>query len=122
MGDLTRNFSKSEFACKCGCGTNHYNIKLVYALQELRDLIGKPIIINSAVRCKTHNQNVGGKPNSQHLLGAAADIKIKGMSTLILYGYAIQIERFKQGGIGLYDTFVHVDVRGSVARWNERTK
>lgn len=37
MGDLSRNFSKSEFACRC-CGKTEIDQRLVDALQELRDL------------------------------------------------------------------------------------
>ena len=37
------------------------------ALQELREMWGKPIVINSGHRCPGHNAEVGGTPNSQHL-------------------------------------------------------
>lgn len=119
MGDLTKNFSRSEFKCKCGrCASNYVDIRLVKGLQELRDLIGKPIIINSATRCKEHNKAVGGVPNSQHVLGRAADIRVDGMATSKLAEYAEMVDAFKNGGIGIYRTFVHVDVRGHRARWN----
>ena len=28
MGDLTKNFSRSEFACKCGCGFDDIDLVL----------------------------------------------------------------------------------------------
>ena len=118
MGDLTRNFSRSEFKCKCGkCTNNYIDIRLVKGLQALRDLIGKPIIINSATRCKAHNASEGGGLNSQHLQGRAADIRVNGMAPETLAKKAEQIEVFRNGGIGIYDTFVHLDVRGHKARW-----
>ena len=46
-------------------------------LDPLRKAMG-PITINSGFRCKQLNALVGGKPNSQHLKGQAADINIKG--------------------------------------------
>ena len=46
-------------------------------LDPLRKAMG-PITINSSFRCKQLNALVGGKPNSQHLKGQAADINIKG--------------------------------------------
>ena len=44
-------------------------------LDELRRLYGKPIIITSGYRCPELNKAVGGKPNSQHVKGQAADLK-----------------------------------------------
>ena len=44
-------------------------------LDELRRLYEHPIIITSGYRCPALNKAVGGKPNSQHVKGQAADIK-----------------------------------------------
>ena len=44
-------------------------------LDELRRLYGSPIIITSGYRCPALNKAVGGKPNSQHVKGQAADLK-----------------------------------------------
>ena len=117
MGDLSTNFSRKEFACNCGCGFDTVSEKLVKALQTLRDIVGKPIIITSACRCEKQNKNVGGKKDSQHLLGTAADIQVDGMSTLRLATLAETIPAFAKGGVGLYKTFLHVDVRNGRARW-----
>jgi uncharacterized protein YcbK (DUF882 family) len=118
MGDMTRNFSRSEFACKCGCGKDNISPKLVGALQALRDTIGEPIIINCGCRCVKHNKEIGGVKDSQHVLGKAADIRCKNLSPKELKKFAEQIPEFNNGGIGLYKTFLHVDVRGNKARWN----
>lgn len=45
-------------------------------LEPLRNLLGKPIIINSGFRSKKVNEAVGGVSNSQHLQGLAADIRV----------------------------------------------
>ncbi|MHB9131171.1 MAG: YcbK family protein [Armatimonadota bacterium] len=118
MGDVSQNFSKAEFACKC-CGQVHVEAKLVAGLQALRERIGKPIHINSGYRCPKHNAAVGGVPKSQHPLGKAADIHVKGMAMADLYRQAEAIPQFAGGGIGLYPdrNFVHVDVRGFATRW-----
>ncbi len=118
MGDMTRDFSRSEFACKCGCGKDNISPKLVGALQALRDTIGEPIIINCGCRCARHNKDVGGVPNSQHLQGTAADIRCASLTPRELKKFAEEIPAFANGGIGLYETFLHVDVRGRRARWN----
>lgn len=41
---------------------------------------GKPIIVNSAFRCKLVNDAVGSKDSSQHRIGCAADIRVPGMT------------------------------------------
>ena len=54
--------------------------RLAFFLEEVRNLLGKPIIISSAYRSPVVNQAVGGKPTSQHCLGLAADIRVSGMT------------------------------------------
>lgn len=119
---LTEHFDSSEFRCKCGCGMGDWLMapELVQGLQELRELIGQPIVINSAYRCPSHNAEVGGVPDSYHTQGYAADISVKGMTAMKLASYAEQIPAFRDGGIGVYFTkhFVHVDV-GRRRRWRE---
>jgi len=126
---LTKNFSLHEFECNCGCKMPDdifENIKLVASnLQELRDILDKPIKLTNAYRCPEHNTKVGGVSSSQHIKGLAADIQIKNLKPSEV---ADVIERemvdgkLKQGGVGRYDTFTHVDFRGYNARWNKTTK
>ena len=54
--------------------TNQLRILCSDILEPLHDNIDKPIIIDSAFRSAAVNHAVGGVPNSQHLLGQAADI------------------------------------------------
>jgi len=91
-------------------------ILLCQQLEKIRFYTG-PIIINSGVRCKLHNKRVGGVANSQHLVGRAADIRVKNMSARDLYNRLLVLKRqevIKIGYIQLYKTknFVHIDVRG----------
>jgi len=118
MGNLSKNFSRHEFACRC-CGRAEINPRLVDALQELRDLAGEPVRITSGYRCSDHNRAVGGAKQSQHLLGNAADIVVKGRSVAEMYELAEQVPAFRDGGIGVYPDmgFIHVDVRNERARW-----
>ena len=126
---MTKNFSKSEFESKCGRDmpeeVYHNVVKVANQLQYLRDYLNKPIKVNSAYRSPEHNAKIGGVPKSQHLLGKAADIVVKDMPTDVLYQYiedAISNGEMLQGGLGLYDTFVHYDIRGTKARWDYRNK
>ena len=43
-------------------------------LQPLRDIYGKPIIVNSGYRSERVNKAVGGVPTSKHRRGEAADV------------------------------------------------
>jgi len=95
MGDLSRNFSRSEFACRC-CGKADIDPRLVDALQELRDLANAPIRVSSGYRCSEHNRAVGGAKQSRHLRGHAADIVIKSLSVA---GQELKLETAAQDAL-----------------------
>ncbi|WP_312280266.1 D-Ala-D-Ala carboxypeptidase family metallohydrolase, partial [Oscillibacter sp.] len=94
--------------------------ELVALLQKIRDHFGKPITVNSAYRTATWNAKQGGAPKSQHLLGMAADISIAGVSPLTIAQYAEFLQP-GAGGIGVYKSFAHVDVRSTRTRWDSRS-
>lgn len=134
---MTKNFTKDEFDSNCGCempiNVYHNIVKVANQLQVLRNVIQKPIHINSAYRSECWNEKIGGahkidkKGNrietSQHVFGRAADIVINGMRPVEV---AEVIERLiqngdmLQGGLGIYEKkgFVHYDIRGTKNRWN----
>jgi len=127
--NLTCNFSLREFECSCGCDTPDdvlENLKeLAENLQKVRDVINKPISLTNAYRCKSHNKKVGGVKTSQHILGKAADIQVKGMDTDDVADTVEELmykEIIKQGGVGRYDSFTHIDIRGHRARWSFKSK
>lgn len=124
---LTTNFSLEEFRCH----DEHHspvpepfleNVQLLATnLQVLRDYIGVPIHINSGYRTPAYNASVGGKKGSYHLKAMAADIRTDKHSPEQLAAIIetlIKERKMKQGGIGIYKTFVHYDVRGRRNRWN----
>lgn len=121
MGALTRHFFPHEFRCHCGCGDDAVSEDLISALEDLRLSLDRPIIILSGKRCAEHNAKVGGKKDSQHLLGNAADIVVEKMPLTRLFLKAAGVAAFHSGGIGLYpdQRFLHVDVRGHKARWGQ---
>lgn len=119
---LTKNFKEEEFICKCGkCKEVPADLKenlilLCQQLEKIRFYTGA-IIINSGVRCKAHNKKVGGVPNSQHLYGKAADIRVKNMDIHWVWQRIIWMkknEMIKYGYIMLYlkKGFIHIDIRG----------
>lgn len=114
---LTKNFKVREFACSDGTDVIFISHDLVVVLQKIRDHFGKPVIINSAYRTPAKNKQVDGATYSQHLYGTAADITISGVSPKEVAEFAETLLP-KTGGIGIYKTFTHVDVRAVKSRWN----
>lgn len=117
---LSENFSVAEFACHDGSDKILIADELVALLQKIRDQFGKAVTINSGYRTVAWNAKNGGAPKSQHLLGTAADITISGVTPLQVAQYAEFLQP-KTGGIGLYQSFTHVDVRAVRTRWDNRS-
>ena len=116
---MSEYFKPEEFECHCGCGEKDVNPKLVELLDRIRKSFGKPITIMSGRRCKAHNTKVGGAKESQHVLGNAADIKVKGVDTNDVQEYLMKHFNSDCKGLGRYRSFTHIDVReGKIARWN----
>lgn len=114
MGDMTRNFSRSEFRCKC-CEADNINMMLVQILQAVRDHFGVPVTISSGVRCAKRNAKVGGAKRSQHLLGNAADIQVAGVKPKTVAAFAASLMP-GWGGVKAYTNFCHVDIRPGLWR------
>lgn len=114
---LSDNFRVSEFACQDGSDVIFIAPSLVTILQKVRNHFGKAVTINSGYRTPTHNKKVGGTTYSQHLYGTAADIVVKGVAPKTVAAY-VETLMPKKGGIGIYDSFVHVDCREVRSRWN----
>ena len=74
----------------------------------------------SGYRTPEYNLKCGGELKSQHMEAKAADIQVAGMTPVQVCNaikLLISTGKMKQGGVGLYDGWVHYDVRGSKARW-----
>jgi uncharacterized protein YcbK (DUF882 family) len=114
---LSANFRVKEFACTDGSDPIFIDTDLVNILQKVRNHFGKAVTITSAYRTPGKNKAVGGTTYSQHLYGRAADIKVNGVTPKKVAAYVEKLMP-KSGGIGIYKTFVHVDVRTAKSRWN----
>ena len=117
MARLSKNFSREEFACKCGCGFDTVDIELIGVLESVRAEFKAPILVTSGCRCLKYNQSVSGAADSQHTKGRAADIVVSGVSAPSVYAF-LCIAYPSKFGFGRYDGFTHVDTRTNNARWN----
>ena len=113
---LTQNFRVKEFACTDGSDPIFIDSDLVNVLQKIRNHFGKSVTITSAYRTPGKNKACGGTTYSQHLYGRAADIKVAGVAPKKVAAYAEKLLP-KKGGIGVYNTFTHIDTRATKARW-----
>ena len=122
----TTNFTIEEFRCRDGSlppDELKGNVQeLMEQLEVLRaEVGGKPITINSGYRTPSYNATLdGASAQSRHLCGQAADIRVSEMTPSQVHAKIEELianGSMKQGGLGLYDTFVHYDTRGYKARW-----
>jgi len=124
---LSSNFQLQEFECNDGseiplCAIKSLK-KLCKNLEIIREVNGNnPLIIGSGYRTISWNEKVGGSKNSQHLLGKAADFRIKNVSTEEVYKNTLQLikeQKITAGGLAYYDkqNFIHYDIRGEYATW-----
>ena len=109
---LTKNFKLQEFLTKnVKDTTTKINLQLILELQNLRAIFGSPIGISSSYRSPSYNKSVNGVTSSMHIYGNALDTyplngDIKGWLSCI-------VKNKKNGGVGQYKTFVHIDVGGT---------
>ncbi len=84
---------------------------IINCMQPIRNLFNLPVIITSGFRCQKLNKIVGGSANSQHLVGCAADFKIKSLTPDKI------IQKIKNSNIEYdqlineYDKWVHISYR-----------
>lgn len=113
---LSQNFRACEFDCKCSrCTETKVDELLVEYLQKIRDHFGKAVHITGPYRCPEHNaETPNASKTSRHMQGMAADFQVDGVAPAEVAAFA---ERIGVLGIGLYDTFVHIDTRTYKSFW-----
>lgn len=132
-----RHFKWHEFLIKGGShGTNGLNtdpprelwenvLPLARALDEFREQVGVPVVLTSVYRSPKYNASIGGATRSQHMAFTAADFKVVGGGAGVTGDWASRMKTLRssglfEGGVGIYRSFVHIDVRGTRANWDQR--
>jgi len=118
-----KNFEPEDFfasptAKKLNINNTTANVNILTSLmavadkiQEIRDLLGHPIKINSAYRCPSLNLAVGSKPTSQHQKGEAIDFVCPAFGTP-----AKIVLKLKESGVVVdqcleESTWVHLSIK-----------
>lgn len=125
-------FKPQEIACR-GSGLLMLTPESRDALKRLDDLrrvMGHPLIVNSGYRSPAHNAAVGGAKRSKHMEGIAFDIS---MANVDPHRFEAEARKLGFNGIGLYPpqkpsgarNFIHIDTRTDRwrgAQWGEFPK
>jgi hypothetical protein len=147
---VTAHFSVDEFACHDGTpypigaldeltGRTWFETRLLplcETLEVIRAFYGCPVHIDSGYRTPGYNAGLkGAATDSQHKKGRASDIVIIGLTRTPGDIHRDLLELYRQGklqhlgGLGVYETFNHIDVRPRpaddpthVAQWHGERK
>ena len=118
---ITKNFDLSEFACNDGTTCTRILLPNVIELAKILQVMGcvrETHIISiqltglviTTKNWRRFKVSISWK-SSRYKVTAS---HLKRWQTLL----GTFLGKMKQGGLGLYDTFVHYDVRGTKARWD----
>ena len=113
---LSTHFKAREFACRSGADAVLIAPRLVMVLETIRAHFGAAVTINSGYRTPEYNAKVGGAARSQHCYGTAADIVVKGQTPEAVAAFARTLMP-DWGGVGVYKSFTHIDIREARADW-----
>lgn len=119
VGEITwddiKYFGKNEMTCKCGCGLNNTDLRLMQIADGIREHFGHPAVITSGCRCAKHNAEVGGVQGSRHVLGKAMDFYVQGVPVQELLSYCQQLVnegqlRYTYTNNANMNGVVHIDI------------
>lgn len=129
MIQLSKHFHEIESYCKDGTPLpmEFFNnaVEVAKNMEIVRKKLGNtPIHVISWYRTAKYNKKVKGATHSQHLTASAMDFTHNDLRPTQIYKIINKMmneKQIKQGGLGLYNTFVHYDIRGNKSRWDLRT-
>lgn len=89
--------------------------RLAALLEQVRSLLNKPIMINSGFRSKPVNDSVGSRDSSQHRIGAAADIRVPGMTPKQVVEACIEANIGYDQIIEEFGSWTHISVPNTIS-------
>jgi uncharacterized protein YcbK (DUF882 family) len=119
MDMIAKYFSAKEFRCP-ESGILFVDSELLEQLDALREKLGQPLYVTSGCRSPEHNAKIGGSSKSMHITTTmtpcrAADVRARSAKQkYMIVKYALELGF---GGIGVYATHVHLDIRDNEAMW-----
>ena len=90
-------------------------VRLARMLEDVRRILGRPIMINSAYRSPAVNKAIGSKPTSQHCIGCAADIRVPGLTPNDIVKQIIKTNIEYDQLIREFDAWVHISIPNNFA-------
>ena len=115
-----RYFRPSEYRCPCrraDCpAPREFSLEMAALLDDLRAAVGRPLYVNSGIRCPEHTKAVKGVTGSEHESGDGVDLRAEtSQARFEVLAEAFRCQcckcpkpqpRFRRVGVG--KTFVHV--------------
>ena len=86
-------------------------------LETLTNAVGYTLDITSAYRSPDYNASVGGSKKSMHMQGKAVDVIMTGKSDSERQQFIQAAIDAGIKGVGVYNTFTHIDIRDNKAAW-----
>lgn len=90
-------------------------VRLAKFLEEVRRVLGRPIMVNSAYRSPEVNKAIGSRPTSQHCLGCAADIRVPGLTPNDIVNLVVKSNIEYDQLIREFDSWVHISIPNKFA-------
>ncbi len=98
--------------------------RLIKNVKVLADNVNVTLHVNSGYRSPNYNSTLEGAAQaSNHQYGEAIDISSTGMTSAQLQAKVLELiaeGKMDDGGLGIYNTFIHYDVGGAGRRWDYR--
>lgn len=90
-------------------------VRLARMLEDVRRVLGRPIMVNSAYRSLKVNTAIGSRSTSQHVLGCAADIRVPGLTPNDIVKEIIKANIEYDQLIREFDSWVHISIPNTFA-------
>jgi len=114
---IAEHFTLGEAACSDGSPTIKLHPAAILLVSAIRREFGITRI-NSWYRTPGFNRSINGSEFSKHLYGMAIDVRCDRVTPETVASFA---DELGAGGVGIYDSFTHVDIAGQNRRWDNRT-